>query len=81
VDIDDVNAEQRKNNSKLAKTIVKGLSSRKKKLSIKTLGKLCNNKESQFPSIVEPSKSENNLENCNLFPKGYNEYNATKRFI
>jgi hypothetical protein len=45
------------------------------------LGKKCNNQESQFPSIVELSKSESNLENCNLFLEDYDEYNATKRFI
>jgi hypothetical protein len=70
VDIDDVNAKQKKNNSKLTKTIVEKISVKKKKLSIRTLGKLYNSKESQFPSIVKPFKSENNLENCNLFLKG-----------
>jgi hypothetical protein len=45
------------------------------------LGKKYNNQESQFPSIVEPSKSESNMEICNLFLEDYDEYDATKRFI
>jgi hypothetical protein len=39
------------------------------------------NTKSKFPSIVHLSKSENNLEECNLFPKDYDKYNATKRLI
>jgi hypothetical protein len=81
VDINNVNAEQRKNNSKLVETIIKRISVKTQKLSIRMLGKRCNSKESQFPSIIKMSKIENNLEDFNLFPKHYDEYNATKILI
>jgi hypothetical protein len=78
VDIDNVNVEQGKNNSKLVETIVERFSVKTQKLSIRMLGKKCNSKKSQFPSIIKMSKSENDLEDCNLFPKDYDEYNAQK---
>jgi hypothetical protein len=53
---------------------------KQKKLSIRTLEKRCNNKESQFPSIVKLSKNKSNLED-NLFLKDYDENNATKKII
>jgi len=40
-------------------------------------GKKWDSIDSQFPSIVDMSKSESDLEECNLFPKDYDEYNAT----
>ncbi len=51
------------------------------KLNIRTLRKRNNNKESQFPSIIELSKSESDLEDCNMFFDDYDEHNATKRLI
>jgi hypothetical protein len=39
VDIDDVNAKQRKNNSKLIKTIVEGISVKTNKVTYKNIGK------------------------------------------
>ncbi len=48
------------------------------KLNIRTLK---NNKEFQFPSIIELSKSESDLEDCNMFFDDYDEHNATKRLI
>jgi hypothetical protein len=45
------------------------------------LGKRRNSKESWFPYIVKLSKNKSNLEDCNLFPEDYDEYNATKRLI
>ncbi len=49
------------------------------KLSLRMLGKRHNNKESQFPYIVQLSKSESDLEDCNLFLEDYDEYNAVKK--
>ncbi len=81
VDIDDVNAEHGRNSFELIKTVVKRINVKKKKKSIRTLEKRCNINESQFPSIVELSKNESNLEDYNLFPKDYNDFNAAKIFI
>jgi hypothetical protein len=78
VDIDDVNVEQRRNNSKLTETIIERIIVKIKKAKYKNIGEVMQHKASQLPSIVELSKSENNLKNCNLFLEDYNEYNATK---
>jgi hypothetical protein len=45
------------------------------------LEKRYTNNESQFSSIVELFQNESNLEDCNIFPKDYNDFNAAKRFI
>jgi hypothetical protein len=45
------------------------------------LGKRHNNKESQFPYIVQLSKNESDLEDYNLFLEDYDEYNVKKRLI
>ncbi len=50
-----------------------------RELSRRTMGKKWNSINSQFPSIVDMSKSKNDLEKCNIFPKDYNKCNATKR--
>jgi hypothetical protein len=78
VDIDDVNAKQGKNNFELTEIVVERISVKTQKLSIKTFGKRCNSKNSQFPSIIKLFKSKSDLENCNLLLKDYNEYDATK---
>jgi len=47
----------------------------------KTMGKKWDSRNSQFPSIVDLFESENDLKKCNLFPKDYDKYNATKRLM
>jgi hypothetical protein len=63
------------------KIIIKRISVKIQKLSIRTLGKKCNNKKSQFPFVVELFEIKSDLEDCNLFLEDYNEYNATNKLI
>jgi hypothetical protein len=53
--------KQGENSSKLIEIVIESIDVKTQKLSIRTLGKRCNNKESQFPSIIKMSKSENDL--------------------
>ncbi len=80
MDIEGVNAEQGKDNSELTKKMVERISVKTKKLSIRTLKKKNNSKESKFPSKPK-FESENNVVDCNMFVKDYSEYNATKKLI
>ncbi len=74
-----MNVEHGINSFELIKTVVKRINMKKKrKKSIRMLEKICNINESQFPSIVELSKNESNLEDYNLFPEDYNDLNAAK---
>jgi hypothetical protein len=41
------------------------------------MNKKWDNIDSQLPSIVDMSKSESDLEECNLSLEDYDEYNAT----
>ncbi len=74
-----MNEEHGRNSSQLIETIVKRISVKTQKLSLRTLGKRHNNKESQFPYIVQLSKRESDMEDCNMFLEDYNEYNAAKK--
>jgi hypothetical protein len=47
----------------------------------RTMGKIWDSKNSQFPSIVNLFESKNDLKECNLFPEDYNKYNATKKLM
>ncbi len=78
LDIDGVNAKQRRHNSKLTETIVERISEKTQKLNIRTLEKRHNNKEFKFPSMFELFESESDLVNYNIFHEDYDEYNATK---
>ncbi len=81
VDISEVKAKQVGNILELTLTIIEKMKVEIWKLNIRMMGKKCNSTKSQFPSIVELFESKSNVEECNLFPKDYNEYNATKRLI
>jgi hypothetical protein len=67
VDIDDVNAKQGRNNSELIEIVVEGINVKTQKLNIRMLGKRCNSKMSQFPSIVQLFESKSDLEDYNMF--------------
>jgi hypothetical protein len=81
LDIGDVKAKRTKNILEVIKIFIERMRVETLELSRRTMGKKWNSINSQFPSIVDMSKSKNDLEECNIFPKDYNEYNATKRLI
>ncbi len=81
VHIEGVNAKHRRDNSELIEIVVERISVKTQKISIRTLEKSSNNKESKFPCRFKLSKIENFLVDCNLFPKDYDEYNVAKKLI
>jgi hypothetical protein len=81
VDIDNVNAKQGKNSYKLIEIIIERINVKTQKLSIRTLGKKCNNKESQFPSIIKMSKNESDLEDCNETKRNNDNYRLFQCFF
>jgi hypothetical protein len=60
-----------KNILKLTEIVIERIRVKTQKLSIRAMGKKCNNIESQFPSIIVLSKSKSDMEKCNLFLEDY----------
>jgi hypothetical protein len=81
VDIDGVNVEHGRHNSKLIEILVKRINVKTQKLSINILEKTHNNKEFKFPSMLKLFESESNLVDYNIFHEDYDKYNGTKTLI
>jgi hypothetical protein len=81
MDIEGVNVEQRRDNSKLIETMVQRINVTMQKLSIGTLEKKNNCKESKFPSRFELFENKSDLVDYNVFLEVFDEYNVAKRLI
>lgn len=79
--INDVKAKRTKNILGMAEILIERMRMETQELSRRTMGKKWDNIDSQFPFIINQSKSKNSLKQCNLFPEDYDEYNATKRLM